>query len=60
MGVYESRRGAGVWEFLAIDTESPYMDERQLLGAGHPRRASIACASGTKERRMATGRTWRK
>ena len=38
MGVYiESRRGAnGVWEFLAIDTESPYEDERPLLVAGQP------------------------
>lgn len=37
MGVYiESRRGTGAWEFLAIDTESPYMDERPLLTAGQP------------------------
>jgi hypothetical protein len=37
-GVYvESRRGpSGVWEFLAIDTESPYVDERPLLVAGQP------------------------
>jgi hypothetical protein len=37
-GVYiESRRGPnGVWEFLAIDTESPYVDERPLLVAGQP------------------------
>ncbi|MBL9178156.1 MAG: hypothetical protein JNM65_08840 [Verrucomicrobiaceae bacterium] len=37
MGVYiEGRRGTGVWEFLAIDTESPYEDERALLVAGQP------------------------
>ncbi|MDP1589076.1 MAG: hypothetical protein Q8M07_15100 [Prosthecobacter sp.] len=37
MGVYiESRRGTGAWEFLAIDTESPYIDERPLLVAGTP------------------------
>ncbi len=37
MGVYiESRRGTGAWEFQAIDTESPYMDERPLLVAGQP------------------------
>ena len=37
MGVYiESRRGAGAWEFQAIDTESPYVDERPLLVAGQP------------------------
>ena len=31
MGVYiESRRGTGAWEFLTIDTESPYLDERAL------------------------------
>ena len=38
MGVYvESRRGVnGVWEFLAIDTESPYEDARPLLVAGQP------------------------
>lgn len=30
----ESRRGTGAWEFLAIDTESPYLDERSLLVAG--------------------------
>lgn len=37
MGVYiETRRGSGVWEFLAIDTESPYVDERPLLVAGQP------------------------
>jgi hypothetical protein len=37
MGVYiEGRRGTGAWEFLAIDTESPYIDERPLLAAGTP------------------------
>lgn len=38
MGVWiECRRGAnGQWEFLAIDTESPYLDERPLLAAGQP------------------------
>jgi hypothetical protein len=37
MGVYiETRRGTGAWEFLAIDTESPYTDERALLVAGQP------------------------
>lgn len=37
MGVYiESRRGTGAWEFLAIDTESPYEDARPLLAAGQP------------------------
>ena len=37
MGVYvEGRRGTGAWEFLAIDTESPYVDERPLLVAGTP------------------------
>ena len=42
MGVYiESRRGTGAWEFLAIDTESPYMDERPLLVAAHARGARI-------------------
>ena len=38
-GVYiESRRGApdAPFAFLAIDTESPYMDERPLLVAGQP------------------------
>lgn len=36
-GVYvESRRGSGNWEFLAIDTERPYIDERPLLVAGTP------------------------
>ena len=32
----EGRRGNGAWEFLAIDTESPYVDERPLLVAGQP------------------------
>ncbi len=37
MGVYiETRRGVGAWEFLAVDTESPYLDERPLLAAGQP------------------------
>jgi hypothetical protein len=37
MGVYlESRRNNGAWEFLTIDTESPYNDERPLLVAGQP------------------------
>lgn len=37
MGVHiEGRRGAGAWEFLGVDTESPYMDERPLLVAGVP------------------------
>lgn len=37
MGVYlESRRGPGTWEFLTIDTESPYLDDRPLLVPGTP------------------------
>jgi hypothetical protein len=38
IGVYiESRRGASPdWAQLAIDTESPYLDERPLLVAGQP------------------------
>ncbi|MBI5393701.1 MAG: hypothetical protein HZA91_00210 [Verrucomicrobia bacterium] len=37
MGVWiECRRAGGAWEFLAIDTESPYLDERALLAAGQP------------------------
>ena len=37
MGVYiESRRNGGPWEFLGIDSESPYMDERALLTPGTP------------------------
>ncbi len=36
-GLYiESRRGTGDWEFLAIDTDSPYLDQRSLLVAGQP------------------------
>ena len=34
--VIESRRNGGAWEMLAIDTESPYMDERALLTPGTP------------------------
>lgn len=34
-GVYiESKRGNGNWEFLAIDTEKPYLDDRPLLVPG--------------------------
>ena len=37
MGVFiESRRNGGAWEFLGIDTVSPYMDERALLTPGTP------------------------
>lgn len=37
MGVHiEGRRGNSAWEFLGVDTESPYMDERPLLVAGQP------------------------
>jgi hypothetical protein len=37
MGVYiESQRGTGAMEFLAIDTEVPYLDDRLLLVAGVP------------------------
>lgn len=37
MGVYsESRRSTGDWQFLAIDTESPYLDERPLLVTAQP------------------------
>jgi hypothetical protein len=32
----EGRRGTGAWEFLGIDTESPYMDERPLLAPAQP------------------------
>jgi len=36
-GVYiESRRGGSDFQFLAVDTESPYLDERPLLTAGQP------------------------
>ncbi len=35
MGVYiEGRSGTGAWEFLAIDTENPCIDERPPLAAG--------------------------
>ncbi|MEI7730116.1 MAG: hypothetical protein WCO56_11125 [Verrucomicrobiota bacterium] len=44
MGVYiESRRNNGAWEFLAIDTHSPYLDERPLL---------VASAAETREYRV--------
>lgn len=34
-GVYiESRRNGGNWEFLGIDTEKPYTDDRPLLAPG--------------------------
>jgi len=37
VGIYgESRRNNGPWEFLTIDTESPYLDERPLLTPGTP------------------------
>jgi hypothetical protein len=37
MGVHiESRRGTGPFEFLAVDTETPYLDERPLLVASQP------------------------
>ena len=37
MGVHiEGRRGNSAWEFLSVDTESPYTDERPLLAAGQP------------------------
>lgn len=37
MGVFiESRRGTGSWEFLGIDTLTPYVDDRPLLVAGQP------------------------
>jgi hypothetical protein len=60
MGVYiESRRGTGAWEFLAIDTESPYIDERPLLvSPALPKSANTACASGTKAPPTATGPMW--
>ena len=32
----ECRRNGGAWEFLGIDTDSPYMDERALLAPGTP------------------------
>ena len=59
MGVYiESRRGTGAWEFLAIDTESPYEDERRCCKQARPKCANTACASGTKARPTATGPMW--
>ena len=37
MGVYiECQRGTGAFEFVAIDTEVPYLDARPLLVAGTP------------------------
>jgi hypothetical protein len=42
MGVYiECQRGNGPMEFLAIDTEAPYLDDRPLLVAGRPRSAQV-------------------
>jgi hypothetical protein len=36
-GVYiESRRNGGAWAFLAIDTETPYLDHAPLLAANTP------------------------
>ncbi len=36
-GVYiESKRGNGNWEFVAIDTEKPYTDDRPLLDPAQP------------------------
>ncbi|MBI5686674.1 MAG: hypothetical protein HZC54_16525 [Verrucomicrobia bacterium] len=32
----ECKRGGGKWEFVAVDTGSPYLDERPLLVAGQP------------------------
>jgi len=32
----EGRRGTDPWGFLAIDTESPYLDDRPLLVPGQP------------------------
>ena len=34
--VIECRRNGGAWEMLAIDTDSPYMDERALLSPTTP------------------------
>mgnify|MGYP003350136036 CR=1 FL=1 len=34
--IFVGVRGGGAWELLAIDTESPYMDERALLTPGTP------------------------
>lgn len=43
-GVYiESRRNTGAWEFLAIDTVKPYVDDRPLL---------VAATAETREYRM--------
>lgn len=36
-GIYaEGRRNGGAWEFLGIDTESPYVDQRPLLNPALP------------------------
>ncbi len=32
----EARRNGGAWEFLGIDTESPYVDQRPLLDPTKP------------------------
>ncbi|MCX6898213.1 MAG: hypothetical protein NT105_05885 [Verrucomicrobia bacterium] len=32
----ECQRGNGEWQFVAVDSESPYLDERPLLVAGAP------------------------
>lgn len=32
----ECQRGTGAWEFVAVDSESPYLDERPLLVPGTP------------------------
>lgn len=37
MGIYlEGRINGGAWEFIAVDTESPYIDARPLLVANTP------------------------
>lgn len=37
LGVWiEGTRGKGLWEFVGVDTASPYLDERALLAPGVP------------------------
>ena len=60
-GIYrESRRGGpnAPWEFLCIDTEGPYEDERPCSPPASLKCANTACAMGTKARPMATGAMW--
>ena len=56
VAIYSRRGPNGAWEFLAIDTDSPYLDEREPLADGQPEVREYRMRFWDGGRKTASGR----